>query len=377
MSEIDRARVQWDAPQIDAAQVQWDEAKPPMRRVGDAALSGFMRGGPVGMALGAGRTGAAIGQENLDRSAYRAGGAVTDFASSMGAPAPLAAGAGYATNVGIQALPVIAGAGVGHAFAQPLKPVANWLMQSAMKPNQAMRESGAAERAATTMLDRGISATRGGREQLQGLVTGLETQIDDILTRSPAQVDKYAVASTLSAALNKVKTNLSANADAATIQASFDDFINHPLLKNTQLFPVSLANKMKQSIYAALGPNAYVPGVKTGAARLADKTLARGLKEGVSRVEPAVAGPLSEQAELLNALKVMTPQAMREGNKNVLGIGAISPNLENLAAWLIDRNAYTKSLIARGLYSGAGPISTAAGGGAGGLLGNYSGQQPR
>ena len=375
MSEIDRTKVQWDAPSIDPAQVQWDEAKPPMRRVGDAALSGFMRAGPLGMALGAWREGAAIGGENLNRSAYRAGGAVTDFASNLGASPPVAAGAGYATNVGIQALPVIAGAGMGHAFAQPLKPVANWLMQSAMKPSQIMRESGAAERAATTMLDRGISATRGGREQLQGLVTGLETQIDDILTRSPAQVDKYAVASTLRSALNKVKTNLSANADAATIQASFDDFINHPLLKNTQLFPVSLANQMKQSIYSALGPNAYVPGVKTGTARLADKTIARGLRENVARAEPGVVGPLSEQAELLNALKVMTPQALREGNKNIVGLGALSPTVENALVWALDRSPWTKSLLAQGLYGGT--IPSGVGATLGGLLGNYSGQQPR
>jgi hypothetical protein len=240
-------------------------------------------------------------------------------------------------------------------------------MQSAMKPEKALRGA-ASDKAATTMLERGINATTGGRDKLQTMVSGLETQIDDILKNSTAQVDKNAVGMSLRTAIDKVKTNLSASDDIATVQKSLKEFLNHPLLNNSNSMPVSLANKIKQSIYSTLGPNAFAPGVKVGVERLADKTLARGLREGVARAEPAVVAPMAEQAELLNALKVMGPQALRSGNKNPVGLGALSPSVENALVWMLDRNPWAQSMIARAMYQGSGAIPTAAGASLGGLL---------
>lgn len=350
---------------------------PPTERLGKAAIGGFVQGGPLFMGLRTMQEGAKIGQENFDRSAYNVGGAVTDLATRAGASPEVAAGAGYTANVGMQALPVVVGAGMGSMFKQPMEAGSRYLMQSAMKPNQLMRESGAADRAATTMLERGISPTRGGREQLQNMVTTLETQIDDILKNSPATVDKYAVGATLRQAVDKVKTNLSARSDMQTIQASLDEFLNHPLLNNSSAIPVSLANQIKQSIYKTLGPNAFVPGVKTGVPRLADKTLARGLRENIAQAEPQVVAPLAEQAELLNALKVMTPQALRDGNRNLGGIGTIAPTLEQFLLWTLDRSALAKGLLARAMYQGSSAIPTTVGAAGGGLLGSQMGQPPQ
>jgi hypothetical protein len=328
----------------------------------DLAMA-YARGGPMGLAAPISN----LMSQATERAAYKAGGGVTDIATNLGASPEVAAGAGYAANVGVQALPVIAGGALGGMFKPAMQAGAKSLMQSAMKPEKALRGA-PADKAATTMLERGINATTGGREKLQTMVSGLETQIDDILKNSTAQVDKNAVGMSLRTAIDKVKTNLSASDDIATIQKSLKEFLNHPLLNNSSSMPVSLANKIKQSIYSTLGPNAFAPGVKVGVERLADKTLARGLREGVARAEPAVVAPMAEQAELLNALKVMGPQALRSGNKNPVGLGALSPSVENALVWMLDRNPWAQSMIARAMYQGSGAIPTATGASLGGLL---------
>jgi hypothetical protein len=72
-------------------------------------------GGPMAMT---GREGLRQGGELLERGAYSAGGDVTDVASGMGASPEVAGGAGFAANVGVQAIPTLLGAGAGRA-AQP------------------------------------------------------------------------------------------------------------------------------------------------------------------------------------------------------------------------------------------------------------------
>src|SRR3990167_10122757 len=105
------------------AQAPGSEPLPPLsQRLGDIGMAGVRGvtsgGGPLGGIMG--MTGEGIKQsgELLNRGAYRAGGAVTDVASGMGASPEVAGGAGYLANVGVQAIPTLLGAGAGRA-AQP------------------------------------------------------------------------------------------------------------------------------------------------------------------------------------------------------------------------------------------------------------------
>ena len=60
----------------------------------------------------------------------------------------------------------------------------------------------------------------------------------------------------------------------------------------------------------------------------------------------------TEQSELLNFIKVAGPQAAREGNKNIIGMGVIAPNLERTLIWMVDRYPWFKSYLAKTMYAG-------------------------
>src|SRR5258706_2581402 len=80
----------------------------------------------------------------LDKAAYRTGSAVTDV---TGSPA-----AGLAANIGVQAVPMVAGGSLAKAAAPALRGGAEWLMQSAVKPTLKQLRSGDAAKAIDTML---------------------------------------------------------------------------------------------------------------------------------------------------------------------------------------------------------------------------------
>lgn len=66
---------------------------------------GFLKGGPVGVAL----AGVNEGMNNLERVAKPAGAAATDALTNLGVPPELAAAHGYMTQVGLQAGPAVLG----------------------------------------------------------------------------------------------------------------------------------------------------------------------------------------------------------------------------------------------------------------------------
>jgi hypothetical protein len=84
--------------------------------------------------------------------ADEAGGKVTDSLAGK-VPPEVAAGAGYVTNVATQAVPALFSSyRFSEAPVSLAERPAKWLMQSAVKPSQADRLSGASGRAMTTML---------------------------------------------------------------------------------------------------------------------------------------------------------------------------------------------------------------------------------
>lgn len=228
------------------------------------------------------------------------------------------------------------------------------LMQSAIKPSAANLESGDAGRAITTMLEEGVNPTQGrtifgkGLDTLQKKVTNLNTQISDIIKNSKGSVNKNTVVSYLDDMERKALMQVAPDTDLNAIQTVRDQFLAHPLAQGEEI-PIQLAQEMKKGTYKALGGKAY--GEISSASKEAQKGIARGIKEGIVEAEPMVAGLNAEESRLLNALNVSERRALMEANKDIVGLGSITPDLGRTLAFMADRNSAFKALLARMLYS--------------------------
>ena len=108
-------------------------------------------------------------------------------------------------------------------------------------------------------------------------------------------------------------------------------------------------------------------GEQGSAATEAQKTLARGLKEGIAEAVPGVAGLNAKESALINALQLAERRAAVEGNKNLGGLAWLSHSPATWAAFMADKSGAFKSIVARMMHSGAKTIPQTAGqlGGAG------------
>src|SRR5206468_3026519 len=111
-----------------------------------------------------------------------------------------------------------------------------------------------------------------------------------------------------------------------------------------------LAQELKQGTYRIL---ASKYGEQGSAATEAQKALARGLKEGISEKVPAVAGLNAEESKLINALEVAERRALMDGNKNFGGLAWLAHSPATWAAFMADKSALFKSLVARMMHSGS------------------------
>jgi hypothetical protein len=285
----------------------------------------------------------------LPKAAYDLGGKVTD---ATGSPA-----AGYAANVVTQALPALFS-----GSKMPDKPVmslgqkpAEMLMASATKPTVEQWRTGKAAKAIQTMLDEGVGPTSGGVEKLKSRIADLNDEISASISNSTATVDKKVVASYLQDAVNKFEKQVTPGADVKAIQAAWDEFLAHPILGDK--IPVQTAQELKKGTYKVLGEKAY--GEQKGAAAEAQKTLARGLKEEISKAVPAVGPANAKEGELINALKVAERRTLMDANKNPLGLGALISQPWMLPIWMWDRSPGGKAAVANMLYQGGRPENIA------------------
>jgi len=92
----------------------------------------------------------------------------------------------------------------------------------------------------------------------------------------------------------------------------------------------------------------------------ASKSLARGLREEIAKAEPAVA-PLNEtDQKLIQTLDVVERRMLMDLNKNPGGLSLIAPTKTALAAFLADRSANFKALVARALFRSQAMAGNAA-----------------
>lgn len=354
-------------PVADAASGSPDATADPKQATADAALKGFHENN-----FGSGV------MKALDEGAYKAGEIGTDIGTTLGLPPKGAAGLGLAANVGTQALPALLGGEAAKAASPAFRKGAEELMQSAIKPTIKQLKTGDAAQAISTMLDEGVSVTRGGMEKLRGKIDELNNQIKSSISNSRASVKKSSVVKGLQDTIDKFKNQVTPQSDIGAIKQAWDDFINHPMLQNGDLIPVQLAQKLKQGTYKALSGKYGEVG---SASTEAQKTLARGLKEGVAQAVPKVRALNAEESKLINALNVGERRVLLDANKNPAGLGWLTVNPEKFAAWMADRSPLFKSLVARMLNAGKEQIpanaARAVGTGAQVLNGKNRGDQPQ
>jgi hypothetical protein len=269
-----------------------------------------------------------------------AGGAITGGASA-GLVDPETAGTGALLGGALPGAVQVAGK-AGNALADLAKAGSRRLMQSAIKPTLQQLRTGDAGVAVQTLLDYGLSPTASGVEKLRALVDDLNTQVKGRIAASGATVSKQDVLDALGGVRAKFSNQVSPTADLAAIQRVADDFAAHPAIVPD--IPVQVAQDMKTGTYKVLGGK-Y--GQLGSAETEAQKALARGLKEGISKAVPDVGLLNAEEARLLKTLDVAERRALMEMNKNPVGLAALSGNAAGFAAFMADRSAAFKALAAR------------------------------
>jgi hypothetical protein len=301
--------------------------------------------------------------KGLEELAYKAGGAITDV---TGSPA-----AGLAANVAVQAVPAVLGGEAAKLASPSVKGAATSIMQSALKPTFEQLKSGKAAQAIQTMFDEGINVSKGGIAKLRSKIAELNQQITEAIKNSPATVDKGKVASALQGTLDRFAKQVNPKADLKTIESAWTEFLDHPLLTGKQDIPVKLAQEMKQSTYREI---AGKYGELGSAGIESQKTLARGLKEGIAEAVPEISGLNKRESQLINALSMTEKRALMEGNKNIGGLALLARNKEAFAAYMADKSSLFKSLVARMLNAGAEQIPVTFGRAAGAAVGASEGQ---
>jgi len=323
-----------------------------LQNMANVLTSPSMAGGPLAMA---GREG--INQINaaVDKGAYAAGGAATDLAAGHMSPEN-AAKVGFATNLGVQTVPMILSGEAAKMASPVFKSSAKSLMASASKPTLQQWKSGKAAKAIETMLDEGVNPTAGGVEILKSRIADLNDEIAISIKNSPEMINKARVGSRLKELYDRLQQQVNPQSDMEAIKKAWVQFRDHPLLTGKTEIPVQLAQKLKQGTYKAIGGKNY--GELKGAETEAQKAIARGLKEEISKVVPSVASLNQREGNLLGALSVAERRALMDANKNPLGLGILNP--ATLAMWLWDRSGWAKALTARGLWAGSSQIPATA-----------------
>lgn len=293
---------------------------------------------------------------------YDVGGAVTDV---TGSPLAGSLAAGVA-EVGPYAL---GGFGAGKALAGLAKAGGERLMQIAIKPSKAARDSGDAIKAVKTLLEEGANVSEGGVAKLTEKINGLDAELAQVIQNATGNVLNTNVLQTLRGLMKQYESGTLASNNLEKIREVSNHFLKHPFFRGGDEMAVQAAQAMKRQNYRELGDAAYGMGLKPMAERDALKQINRGLAGEIKRVAPE-AGPLNAQmSPLINARDLAQERVLAAGNRNLVGLGILNP--KTLAWWLADRSPLAASLAARGLYSGVSSLAPSLGAAAGGAIGDY------
>lgn len=270
--------------------------------------------------------------------------------------------------------------------SKKLRTTAEHLMQSALKPTPKDLLSGDAAAAIDTMLEKGISATPKGIEKVRARIDELNDQIKEAIANSPERVETAKLAKPVVQKLREFRKQVNPDADMAAIRKSWNEFKSHPSLQHRtpeqvipekvdpytgvttpervipatgkEDMPVQTAQELKTGTYRQL---AKKYGQMGSADVEAQKAIARGLKEEVAGKVPEVVPLNLEESKLLNVLDVAERRIVMEANKNPMGLAALRiDDPKAWAAFMADRSASAKSLIARILNRASKKVGKAA-----------------
>ena len=342
------------------AQTKAPEAKKPTRLQRAVEIAGKSGFNP--MIFGVNMAGEGMNQlgQLVDKAAYGAGGKVTDVLAPH-VPPEVAAGAGFATNVAVQAVPTVLGGEAAKVLGSPaLKAAGQGVMKSALKPPPVTQVGGAkseAAKAITTMLDEGVNVTPGGAAKLRGMIDKLNKEVVEKIATSPATVDKGVVYKEYYKTLQRFRNQVTPGADLKAIREVWKEFDQ---LIPSQI-PVQQAQALKQGTQQILSGK-Y--GELGSAGTEAQKGVARGLRVGIEQKVPEVAQLNAKEKALIEALELTEHRAATSGNANVGGLAWLANNPKAAAAFAADRSSLFKSILARMLYQGQRNIPGAVGSGA-------------
>lgn len=282
----------------------------------------------------------------LPAAIHELGGKVTDVTGS-----PVAGGV---ANFLLNAIPAAITSGrVEGATAGPLlETPAKKLMQSSVKPSQADRVSGAADKAMSTMLKENIYPTPGGMDKAGAMASKLDKQVEAAISGSQAKVPVSAVTSRLEDPMRKFGMQVNPQADVAAVEDVWSKFLVNPHVAGQTEIPVQLAHALKKGTYQSLGGKAY--GEVGSAATEAQKAIARGLREETAAAVPSIVEPLKREAALMNVMDVAKARALGQGNNNPLGLAALRMDHPLSAGMtMADRVAAIKAFLAMQMYGGS------------------------
>lgn len=292
----------------------------------------------------------------VPKFAYELGGKTTDFMTNMGASPEVAAGAGYAANVLTQAIPSFLTS--ARSMEAPVEPIlagpSKWIMQTAVKPSKAARESGDGVRAIKDMLDDNIYPTASGMEKAAKVASKMDKKVEAALAKSGATVPVSGITARLGDPLARAEKQFVPQSDVSAIEDVWTKALQNPLIAGKKEIPVQLAHELKKGTYRSLGGKAY--GEVGSTSVEAQKALARGAKEEIAAAVPGVAKPLEKQASMMNVMDVAADRALLEASKNPLALAALRLDHPLSAmGFMADRSAALKAFLAMQMYGGTRP----------------------
>lgn len=298
--------------------------------------------------------------EAIEKGAYDAGGAVTDFATNKGASPETAAALGYGTNVLTQTVPAVLAGGPAKSAAPVLRAGAEKLMRSALKPGSEAIASGDAARAVKTLLDEGVNVSTSGAAKMRELISGLHNQVQARIadaTEKGAAVPRSFLDREIHEQLTKFKNQVDPSADIQKVMDTWKR-IRDAL---PERISVEAAQKLKQGTYKILSEKyAKMGAVENEASTQTQMAAARGLRKGIEEAAPGVGDLNARESALINALELAEKRAGIAGNRDLAGIAWLAANPKAAAAMLADRSPAFKSILARLMNAGQAQVPAAA-----------------
>jgi len=295
------------------------------------------------LATGGFRTGAAAPQNYLQavgNVVTRAGAGAATGGVMAGMVDPEHARTGAALGALAPGAAQIAGQS-GQFLGDSFRSGANRLMQSALKPTQTARQSGAADVAIRELLDRGINPTRAGVNELMALIESGNSRLSNAIADSTAQVRTNSLLRYLPDVRQRFGNQVTPTRDLEAIEGVGRDF----LATRPPSMSVQDVQAMKQGTYRILRDKYGQIGT---AETEAQKAVARAAKDAVSAAVPEAAPLNNELSRLYTTLDVTERRALLEANKNPMGLAALAVTEPSaFVAFMADRSAAFKSLAAR------------------------------